>query len=44
MKDKAVSALHSMGLTSSDLIRLVFMRVAEEGRLPFDVQIPNQTT
>jgi len=44
MKEKAVSTLHDMGLTSSDLIRLVFMRVAEEGRLPFDVKIPNRVT
>jgi len=36
MKDKAVSVLHSMGLTSSDLIRLVFERVAEDGWLPFE--------
>jgi len=35
MKEKAALALHDMGMTSSDLIRLVFMRVAEEGRLPF---------
>lgn len=43
-KDKAVSALRQMGLSASDLIRLVFFRVAEEGRLPFAVEIPNATT
>jgi DNA-damage-inducible protein J len=26
------------------LIRLTFLRVAEEGRLPFDVAVPNRTT
>ena len=41
MKDKAVEALDRMGLSASDLIRLTFLRVAEEGRLPFDVQVPN---
>ncbi|MEC9358083.1 MAG: type II toxin-antitoxin system RelB/DinJ family antitoxin, partial [Pseudomonadota bacterium] len=25
-------------------IRLTFLRVAEEGRLPFDVAVPNRTT
>jgi DNA-damage-inducible protein J len=30
-----------MGLSISDAIRLLMLRVAEEQRLPFDVQIPN---
>lgn len=44
MKDKAVEALDRMGLSVSDLIRLTFLRVAEEGRLPFAVEIPNTAT
>lgn len=44
MKDKALIALEKMGLSASDLIRLTFLRVAEEGRLPFEVAIPNKTT
>lgn len=44
MKDKAIATLERMGLSASDLIRLTFLRVAEEGRLPFDVQVPNRTT
>jgi len=28
----------------SDVIRLTLIRVAEEGRLPFDVAVPNRTT
>lgn len=44
MKDKAVEALDRMGLSASDLIRLTFLRVAEEGRLPFDVQVPNRVS
>lgn len=43
-KDRAVEALARMGLNPSDLIRLVFLRVADEGRLPFDVEVPNRTT
>jgi DNA-damage-inducible protein J len=44
IKDKAVEALDRMGLSASDLIRLTFLRVAEEGRLPFAVEVPNKTT
>lgn len=43
-KDKAIEALERMGLSASDLIRLTFMRVAEEGRLPFEVAVPNKAT
>jgi DNA-damage-inducible protein J len=43
-KEKAIEALDRMGLSASDLIRLTFFRVAEEGRLPFDVAVPNKTT
>lgn len=44
VKDRALDALERMGLSASDLIRLTFLRVAEEGRLPFDVAVPNRTT
>lgn len=44
VKDRATDALEQMGLSASDLIRLTFLRVAEEGRLPFDVSVPNRTT
>lgn len=44
VKDRAMDALEQMGLSASDLIRLTFLRVAEEGRLPFDVKVPNRTT
>jgi len=43
-KDKAIEALDKMGLSASDLIRLTFFRVAEEGKLPFEVSVPNKTT
>lgn len=33
-----------MGLSVSDAIRLLLFRVADEKRLPFDVQVPNAET
>ena len=33
-----------LGLTVSDAIRLMLLRVADEKRLPFAVQVPNATT
>ena len=43
-KARATEALHAMGLTVSDAIRLMLLRVADEKRLPFAVQVPNATT
>ena len=43
-KARAAEALHAMGLTLSDAIRLLLLRVADEKRLPFAVQAPNITT
>jgi DNA-damage-inducible protein J len=43
-KERAVAALNKIGLSTSDVIRLVMMRVADEGRLPFEVNTPNVTT
>ncbi|MGJ8526790.1 Antitoxin DinJ [Halomonadaceae bacterium LMG 33818] len=43
-KERAMEALDKMGLTVSDLIRMTFLRVAEEGRIPFEVEVPNKTT
>ena len=43
-KARAAEALHAMGLSISDAIRLLMVRVAEEKRLPFTVQVPNATT
>jgi DNA-damage-inducible protein J len=40
-KERAVAALGAMGLSISDAIRLLMLRVAEERRLPFAVQVPN---
>ena len=43
-KVRATAALSAMGLTVSDAIRLMLLRVADEKRLPFAVQVPNATT
>ena len=40
-KERAAAALEAMGLTISDAIRLLLLRVAEEKRLPFEVKVPN---
>ena len=43
-KTQAAEALQAMGLSVSDAIRMLLLRVAEEKRLPFAVQVPNATT
>ena len=43
-KERAASALEAMGLTISDAIRLLMLRIADEHRLPFEVRIPNAAT
>jgi DNA-damage-inducible protein J len=40
-KQRAAAALEAMGLTISDAIRLLLLRIADEQRLPFDVKVPN---
>lgn len=43
-KARATEALHAMGLSVSDAIRLMLLRVADERRLPFTVHVPNAST
>ena len=43
-KDRAAEALGAMGLSISDAIRLLMLRIADERRLPFEVKAPNATT
>lgn len=43
-KARATEALKAMGLSVSDAIRLMLLRVADEKRLPFALQVPNPTT
>ncbi|OBZ93711.1 translation repressor RelB [Pararhizobium polonicum] len=39
-KQKAIAALDAMGLSVSDAIRLLMLRIAEEKRLPFELKVP----
>ena len=43
-KERATAALEEMGLSVSDAIRLLMLRVADERRLPFEVKAPNAKT
>lgn len=43
-KQRATAALDAMGLTMSDAIRLLLVRIAEERKLPFPVEAPNAAT
>jgi len=44
VKEEATSVLNKMGLSVSDAIRMLLIRVAREKALPFDVRIPNAET
>ena len=43
-KERAEDALQAMGLSVSDAIRLLMLRIADERRLPFEVKAPNKKT
>ena len=43
-KNRAADALEAMGLSISDAIRLLMLRVADEKRLPFEVKVPSTVT
>ena len=43
-KTRATEALHAMGLSMSDAIRMLLLRVADEKQLPFTVRVPNAAT
>ncbi len=43
-KARATAALDAMGLSVSDAIRLLMLRIADEQRLPFDLRVPNAAT
>ena len=43
VKEKATAVLEEMGLTVSDVMRIVLTRVAKENALPFDLR-PNKLT
>lgn len=44
IKVQATKALSAMGLSISDAVRVLLMRVAAEKRLPFEVKVPNAET
>jgi DNA-damage-inducible protein J len=43
-KQRAAEALAGMGISVSDAVRMLLVRVAAEKALPFDVKVPNATT
>lgn len=43
-KVRATEALQAMGLSVSDAIRLMLLRVADEKKLPFAVEVPRTAT
>jgi DNA-damage-inducible protein J len=44
LKAKAVKTLDAMGLSLSDVVRLLLTRIAAEKALPFEVRVPNAVT
>lgn len=44
IKQEAAAVLESMGLTVSDAVRLMLIRVANEKALPFELLVPNAET
>lgn len=44
VKEKATKALAAMGLSVSDAVRILLVRVAAEKALPFEVRVPNRRT
>lgn len=43
-KTRATAVLEDMGLSVSDAIRLLMIRVADERRLPFTIKAPKEKT
>ena len=43
-KQKAAKTLAAMGISESDAVRMLLVRVAAEKALPFDVKVPNAAT
>ncbi|MEA3643421.1 MAG: type II toxin-antitoxin system RelB/DinJ family antitoxin [Lamprobacter sp.] len=44
VKAEASEALEAMGLSMSDAIRLLLVRVAKDKTFPFEIKVPNATT
>ena len=43
-KQRVTKTLAAMGMSVSDAVRMLLVRVAAEKALPFDVKVPNATT
>jgi DNA-damage-inducible protein J len=44
VKERAAKTLAAMGISVSDAVRILLVRVAAENALPFEVKVPNATT
>jgi DNA-damage-inducible protein J len=44
VKEKASATLAKMGMSISDAVRMMLVRVAAGNALPFEVRVPNATT
>lgn len=44
VKEEATTVLAAMGLTVSEAVRLLLMRIAHDKTLPFEPLVPNKTT
>ena len=44
LKQEAAAVLADMGLTVSDVVRIVLTKVAKDKALPFDMGVPNKLT
>ena len=44
VKERATATLAKMGISVSDAVRMMLIRVAAEKALPFEVRVPNAAT
>jgi DNA-damage-inducible protein J len=44
LKEEAAAVLAEMGLTVSDVVRIVLTKVARDKALPFEMRVPNRLT
>jgi len=44
LKEEAAAVLADMGLTVSDVVRIVLTKVAKDRALPFEMRVPNKLT
>lgn len=44
LKEEASAVLADMGLTVSDVVRIVLTKVAKDKALPFEMRVPNKLT